>query len=193
MLRDVSRDHEAAIADSANRIVSLPACGKSLADRLLLDVPSVPNALLLQWDTSGSTAFVEKDYPGFKELMARATADIGRIAKAHGGTATRHEGDGGWIVFPLQNGGKEEAARHLKGVAVPCAEEIISACDTLRGRYGLGAPHMRVALGAGYVEQGPEQSGPVFWELAKFSDGMARDRSAIALTPAARRMLTGPA
>lgn len=156
---------------ASSKLLIDEATQTSLADELLLNVPTTPNAYVLKWDVLKSTTHVNASYPLFRHYLSRFELAAEQLAAQYGAEITEYEGDSQNIIIALpqtiDKSDLQSVGEFGHSVALPFAHHLITLHNTIAARYPT-TPKIRACLGLGYAEQATtgEVTGPIFWELA---------------------------
>lgn len=152
---------------------------KSVADALQLNVPTTPNAFVINWDTSHSRQQAEADYPKLRSDLTLRGQQFLDIVSDHGGRYMRPTGDGQSFALeipaPPYNRLSSASIRAFAHTALyPLLTDLVAASKSD------GHPPLRFAVELGRVELTTfDLSSPALFTLAAVSDQQPRDRIAL--------------
>lgn len=187
-LRQLWEQYRTAIEAPTAHLDALGQRHYSLADKLLLDVPTTPNAYILMWDMSHSTEAVAKDYPLLRDFLDQISTIFNQEVAAIGGQSMElGSGDGQKfrIELPYPNidrNNLSEVGHYGDTVVVPLLRRLIAHYDQLAAKtHGIAGP-VRIAAELGCFENTTlGQSSPSFWPMNKALEALPRDRSCLVL------------
>jgi len=141
----------------------------SMTDALDLDVPTVPNAFAISWDTTNSRETADNDYPKLRRALALRGRQFLDIIERGGGRLLQGTGDGQSFALDLPVGlirlSREEIAVFASDKLAPLLDELAHAA-----RQEDLIPDIRFAVDLGRIEEttlGP--NGPVLFSNANVS------------------------
>ncbi|MFZ1802230.1 MAG: hypothetical protein WAW62_00920 [Candidatus Saccharimonas aalborgensis] len=196
-LRQLWQQYHQAIQASTAQLDTLGQGYYSLADKLLLDVPTTPNAYILMWDMSHSTEAAAKDYPLLRDFLDQIRAVFDEeVARVGGQSMELGNGDGQKfrieLPYPEIDRNDLSAVGHYGGsIVVPLLQRLIARYDQLAAKtHGIAGP-VRIAAELGCFENTTlGQSSPSFWPMDKALEALPRDRSCLVLGQTAERAIS---
>lgn len=153
-LRDLSADQAASINQATKDLLRASAKLPSLADALMLNTPTTPNAFVIMWDITGSSQLARQRYGHLRHFLNTFGPQVATLAAAAGGSITSLRGDGQNIVvmFPdwVDRADNTSIQRFVVTVARPLMADIRAA------QRAIGRPmniQIRLSAGLAHVEQ----------------------------------------
>ncbi len=153
---------------------------RSVADALLLDVPTTPNAFLIGWDTSGSRTQAAENYPELRDDLTLRGQRMADIMHDHNGIVLRPTGDGQMMALEIPSPEYDRLsdvsiAQFATKALIPLVRDILADFKAD------GRPPVRVTVDLGRIEPTTfDKSSPTIFEMADASDKQPHDYTTVA-------------
>lgn len=194
-LRDEWKKQKSAISAATASLLNTAPSQTSISDELLLDVPSTPNAYVLNWDLNNSTTLAATNYPMLRHYLTQASIRYERIVAHAGGQLIDSAGDGQSFRFQLpypdvDRNDVYQVGRYGRTAVLPTIFEIEKHHQKLAERYRPYIQGIRIGVELGCYEATTiGESSPSLWSIARDMDALPRSSSAVSIGKAARHAL----
>ena len=175
------------ISNSAITLLEISRSLASVSDELLLDVPTTPNAYVLNWDLNGSTGVAESNYPILRHYLNYAGRRFEGIVSDAGGALLNCAGDGQVYRFDLPSPEVDRNDPYTMGrygdtVILPAARALFTAHNQLAAHYKPYIGPIRIGIELGCYEMTSlGESSPSLWSIAKSLESLPRNHNALSL------------
>lgn len=152
---------------------------RSVADALQLDVPTTPNAFVINWDTSHSREQAVDNYGKLRYDLTRRGQAFLDIAERYSGTLMRPTGDGQSFALEIPADqydrlSDDSIARFAAKSLLPLVRELAKEASSD------GAAPVRIAVDLGRIEHTTfDMSSPALFTLADVSDMQPHTRVSV--------------
>lgn len=187
--------HSDLISDSVETLLNQASGQTSLSDELLLNVPTTPNAYVMNWDLTGSSRIAANNYPVLRHYLTHASELFTETtARAHGELLTS-SGDGQSFRFELpypaiDRNNEAAVGEYGANTVLPISKQIFRAHNELARRYTPEIGPIRIGIELGCYEPTTlGDSSPSLWSIASDMEALPRDQNALSIGPIAKRAI----
>jgi len=180
-------DHQARLNNAYQPFERIKQQTPNILGRLELAPPTAPNAFVLRWDITGSTAMAQSRPGTYQAYLDHWKRDVHKVLE-HTEHSMSDIGDGQNLIIPLagRNPFDTDGLRYLRNQTVlPLAHRLIDRHDLIAAQYDSLSPKARFAIGLGNVSNDDmnQKTGPVLYEVAR---SLKRPDGAITISPSAQ-------
>lgn len=183
------------VNDATEALITASLERSSLANDLLLDTPVTPNAYVVKWDVTRSTDMVDRNYPLFRNYLQELEQRINISVENIGGRVVAYSGDGQNIVITIppeiDRANLTAVGEFGQRTAAPLLQAIMTAHEQTALPYKTLRPNIRIGLDLGHTEilETGEETGSIFWNIAKTIESLPRNRTSHKITDLAQLAL----
>ena len=187
--------HRKNLGIAANKYFAAGSHYDSMADALLLDTPTTPNAYMVEWDLDGSTRSRQTSYPMLRDYLNHAAQAYRDIFTAVGGERMKANGDGETyrieLPYPgIDRNNLQQIGVFGQAVVKSVIADLLTTHNAIAKNYDGAIGPMRVITELGHFEQTKMgESSPSMWDLSEVAKQAARGQDTIAFGRQARAAL----
>ena len=165
---------------------------ESIGDTLELNLPTVPNAYIVNWDLIGSTGLSREHYGAMRNFLIDTKDCFDELMKSYD-KSYDDTGDGTNIILWLAQHDEQSIARFGEHEILTLVDSMQAAAEKISQKYQDISPKLKFVVGLGSIEQEftryDKYTSDEFWRIGEILKDHPGPET-VAFTPSVQERLT---